>query len=395
MPRLKAPINQLVSRAFLVYSIPTIEMAFRRNHPFLQFPDILESLVEYTQRRDALIARRILDATILGRDILIEAGLWAEIEPFLHHTWSAGEFTFTCRGWDRLMANQDDIVYTELLLEFLSTVHYAPALQEVRSSLGQPAWDANAVIWAALSNVHFEGGSAKESQLRNPLHRLMHRIISTSVMQKHGGEKVSGEDMTYIWVLLDPTRFLHLLYALEISLSTRAAGVSASRPLAGRHYITCLDRSYGLLTAATIDTLTTIPPLHTSARAFENMHLIHQPQEGRYVRVATEAPRAPRPAHAQEERPPRRRQRVATPPDPPAQPQQEETTALRRLEGRVARIEDQLEWIGEVLLEMASQQGRHPRPFPARAHDHEAGPSRPPGTIDVLFFTFGIYVPYL
>ncbi|KAI3724154.1 hypothetical protein L2E82_35922 [Cichorium intybus] len=184
----------------------------------------------------------------IGQTLLYKAGLWGELEPFIHRTWSAGEFTFTCHGWERLMANQEDIVYTELLLEFLSTVHYAPASREARSKLisfrlggvsrdcslqefgrcseiyteedlqsrhftpflqaciqGQPDRAANATIWATLSNVQFEAGSARESQLRNPFHRLMHRIISTFIMQKQGGEKVSDEDMTYMWVLLDPT----------------------------------------------------------------------------------------------------------------------------------------------------------------------------------------------
>lgn len=112
-----------------------VQMAFRRDHPFLRFPEGPESSIEYTQRRDALISRRVLEATIIDRDILRTARLWDEIEPFLHRTWSHGEATFTCRGWGRLMANQDDIVYTELLLEFLSTVRYAPTSTEARSRL--------------------------------------------------------------------------------------------------------------------------------------------------------------------------------------------------------------------------------------------------------------------
>ncbi|KAI3778951.1 hypothetical protein L2E82_08341 [Cichorium intybus] len=107
--------------------------------------------------------------------------------------------------------------------------------------------------------------------------------------------------------------------------------------MAGGYYITRLARSYGLLTAATIATLTAIPPVRTSARFLD------------------------RPAHAQEEEgPARRRRRVA---DPSAEPQPQlldVMTSVRRLEDRVASIKDQLAWIGEVLLETASQQGRHP-----------------------------------
>ncbi|KAI3503687.1 hypothetical protein L1887_32136 [Cichorium endivia] len=196
-------------------------------------------------------------------------------------------------------------------------------------------------------------------------------------MHREGGEKVSGEDMTYLWVLLDPSRFLHLPYALAVSLSTRATGASSSSPLARGHYITRLARSYRILTAQTVASLSALPPSRTTARALENMGRIEQQRPGQYVRVATDAPQDPQPAYAQ---PGRRRRRQVAPTEPQPQPQQQEDpSAIRCLEARVARIEDQLEWIGKVLLDLATQQGRRPRPFPARAHDHEAGSSRPPG----------------
>ncbi|KAI3515931.1 hypothetical protein L1887_14837 [Cichorium endivia] len=57
-------------------------MAFRRDHPFLRFPEVLESILEYMARRDELM----LKETILDRDILTHVRLWAELEPFLHRT---------------------------------------------------------------------------------------------------------------------------------------------------------------------------------------------------------------------------------------------------------------------------------------------------------------------
>ncbi|KAI3740038.1 hypothetical protein L2E82_30455 [Cichorium intybus] len=196
-------------------------------------------------------------------------------------------------------------------------------------------------------------------------------------MHREGGEKVSGEDMTYLWVLLDPSRFLHLPFTLAVSLSTCATGASASSPLGRGYFITRLARSYRILTAPVVASLTALPPIRTTARALEKMGLIEQQRQGQFVRVATEAPQDPLPAYAQ---PGKRRRRPAAPADPAApQPQQEEVTEMRRLQDRVSRMEDQLEWIGEVLLELATQQGQRPRPFPARAHDHEAGSSRPPG----------------
>ncbi|KAI3508581.1 hypothetical protein L1887_23589 [Cichorium endivia] len=98
------------------------KMMFRLGHEFLQFPEGLDSSTDYMARRDALTGRRVLEVTIIDRDILRDAGLWGAIEPFLHRTWTEEEASFTCRGWDRIMATDEDTVYTELLLEFLSTI---------------------------------------------------------------------------------------------------------------------------------------------------------------------------------------------------------------------------------------------------------------------------------
>ncbi|KAI3518391.1 hypothetical protein L1887_07073 [Cichorium endivia] len=102
----------------------------------------------------------------------------------------------------------------------------------------------------------------------------MDRIVSTSIMQWEGSEKVSGEDMTFLWVLLDPSRFLHLPYALAVTLSTHSTGASASSPLARGYFIARLARSYGILTAPVAASLTALPPSRTTARTLEKIGLI-------------------------------------------------------------------------------------------------------------------------
>ncbi|KAI3723870.1 hypothetical protein L2E82_35631 [Cichorium intybus] len=366
-----------------------IKMSFRLDHQFLQFPKGPVSSLEYSSRRDALVGRRVLEVTIIDWDILRDAGLWGELEPFLHRTWTHGDASFTCQGWDRLMANEEDTIYTELLLEFLSTVQFAPGSADprarlIRFRLGGVHRECNLREFgrrtgiyteADLQHRHFtdiqrESSSRPTSPTHAP-HRLhFHHTAG-------GGVKVSGEDMTYLWVLLDPSRFLHLPFALAVALSTRAMGASASSPLGRGYFITRLACSYRILTAPVVASLTALPLFRTTARALEKMGLIEQQRPGQFMRVATEAPQDPLPAYAQLGR---RRRMQAAPADPaPPQPQQEEVTEMRRLQDRVARMEDQLEWIGEVLLELATQQGQRPRPFPARAHNHEAGSSRPPG----------------
>ncbi|KAI3506370.1 hypothetical protein L1887_28727 [Cichorium endivia] len=196
----------------------------------------------------------------------------------------------------------------------------------------------------------------------------MHQIISTSVMQTHGFEKVSGDDMTFMWAISDPTRFLHLLYALVISLTNRAAGIADNSPMAGGHYVTRLARSYGLMTAEIVATLTSTLPSRTSVCYLENMRLIHQPRPGVYIRVPTEVPQGPQaqPEPAQPTRRRRRRWREEPADDRPEPHLADVLTTIRELSDRVTRLEDQQTWIGEVLLDMASL-SRRPTTLPSQS----------------------------
>ncbi|KAI3503127.1 hypothetical protein L1887_31563 [Cichorium endivia] len=367
----------------------------RLDHTFLQFPEGLESSTEYTSRRDALIRRRVLEATVIDRDILGDAGLWGAIEPFLHRTWTHEEASFTCRGWDRIMATDEDVVYTELLLEFISTIQFAPRAVDSRSRmvrfrLGGVQRECNLREFGRRTGIYTEQdlqhryfarflGACTRRGPRGRATYVIHFTASCTGLSPppscigRGGEKVFGDDMTFLWVLLDPSRFLHIPFALAIAFATHSTGASSSSPLARGYFITRLARSYGILTAPVVASLTALPPSRTTARTLERMLLIEQQRPGQYIRAPTEPPQAPQPAYAQ---PGRRRRRPEPAAPEPAQPQppQEDLAA------RVARIEDQLKWIGEVLLQIVSAQGQHPpRPFPARAHDHEAGSSRPPG----------------
>ncbi|KAI3700942.1 hypothetical protein L2E82_45583 [Cichorium intybus] len=271
---------------------------FRVNHDFLQFPEGPAASAEYRSRRDALTGHRVLEATVIDRAILGEAGLWGEIEPFLHRTWTHRDASFTCRGWDRIMATDEDVVYTELLLEFLSTIEYTPKATDPQARL-----------------IRFRlGGEHRECSLREFARDLPGEPPPRSTPPPHAPHR------------------LHLHHA--------AGG--GREGVQGGHDV-----------------------------------FLGSPRPLQFVRAPTEPPQAPQPAYAQ---PDRRRRRAAAPEPAPVEPQpQEDSAAIHRLEVRLTRMEDQLEWIGEVLSELAAQQGRCPRPFPARAHDHEAGSSRPPG----------------
>ncbi|KAI3790974.1 hypothetical protein L2E82_04452 [Cichorium intybus] len=280
-----------------------IKMSFRLDHQFLQFPAELDSAVEYISRRDALIGRRVLEATIIDRDILRDAGLLGDIEPFLHRTWVDGEAReCNLRDFGRRTGT-----YTEADLQHRHFTQFLTTCIQ-----GQPESAANMEVWTPLSNVFYEAGTSRET-----------------IFAIHFTDSCTASSPPPSCIGKGARRFLHLPFALAVSLSTRATGASTSSPLGRGYVITRLARSYRILTAPVVASLTALPPVRTTARALEKIGLIEQQRPGQF--------------------------------------------------DRVARMEDQLEWIGEVLLELATQQGQRPRPFPARAHDHEAGSSRPPG----------------
>ncbi|KAI3752080.1 hypothetical protein L2E82_23242 [Cichorium intybus] len=102
-----------------------------------QFPAALEETRRYQARLQGINTRVVQPAVYFDRAILTASGLWDQLLPFLHHTWTHLEvaFQFTCQGWDRLMVREDDIACKELMLEFFSTCIYEPASEEPKAHL--------------------------------------------------------------------------------------------------------------------------------------------------------------------------------------------------------------------------------------------------------------------
>ncbi|KAI3509183.1 hypothetical protein L1887_24260 [Cichorium endivia] len=291
------------------------QVDYMPENSFLEFPGVLEETQQYQAQLRAISTRPVQPAIHFDRPVLTATGLWDQLLRFLHRTWThaEGAYTFTCQGWDTLMAREDDMAYKELMLKFFSTCIYAPASREPRAHLirfrlggqsrerslrdfsrrteiyteaevgnihfqpflitcitDQPQRVADEVVWAEMSNEQFDAGEAKESQFRSPLYRLMHRLISTSVTHRRGCEKVS-RDMFYMWALLDPSRFLNLPFTLAVFLTSRAVGAGTKSPMTGGQFITRLARSYRILTADVIAHLAHTPPTYARGRYLETI----------------------------------------------------------------------------------------------------------------------------
>ncbi|KAI3500397.1 hypothetical protein L1887_36218 [Cichorium endivia] len=182
------------------------QVDYMSGHEFLQFPDALEETHHYQARLWEISTRPVLPSICFDRALLTQMGLWDQLLPFLHLTWThlEGAFTFTCQDWERHMAMTDDIAYKELMLEFFSTCVYTLVSREPRANLvrfrlgGQsrectlwefarktgiyteaevgsihfppfltacfsdhPPRAGDEVLWAEMSNEHFDAGGLK------------------------------------------------------------------------------------------------------------------------------------------------------------------------------------------------------------------------------------------
>ncbi|KAI3503686.1 hypothetical protein L1887_32135 [Cichorium endivia] len=182
-----------------------VQMSFRLDHPFLQFLEGPASSIEYGSRRDALIGRRVLEATIIDRDILRDAGLWGEIEPFLHRTWVDVMHHSPARAgigsW---------LVRTILsILSFFWSSFPLSATHQARRSL-DPGWYGS--DWGSTEGVespgvwethrHLQRGRPSAPPLRTVLWRVypgaaregcQHRGLGTVVQRLLRGGDIQGE----------------------------------------------------------------------------------------------------------------------------------------------------------------------------------------------------------
>ncbi|KAI3516108.1 hypothetical protein L1887_15018 [Cichorium endivia] len=135
-------------------------------HPFLQFHDVLEKTQQYQGRLRAISTRPVLPAIHFDQVVLTVMGLWEQLLPFLHRTWTHtdGAFTFTCQGWDRLIGQEDDVAYKELMLEFFLTCAYAPAFEAGTDAGPVPGatndWAAQMPDWSAGASTASTSGLA-------------------------------------------------------------------------------------------------------------------------------------------------------------------------------------------------------------------------------------------
>ena len=102
-------------------------------------------------------------------------------------------------------------------------------------------------LWNNIASGIFNFGLSPESSIRSRIHRLIHRFITFSINHKHHGDKVTKQNLFFLWCILQSGVCCNIPYFLARYLVDSAASPRPGSPICGGHFITHLSRSYGLI----------------------------------------------------------------------------------------------------------------------------------------------------
>lgn len=288
------------------------------SHALLQFPTTINNArrQRYLGELAKIHKKDIHVPPCLDWEYAATIGLHHRMAPFT--TKIHGATGFTCHVWDRLFHFQEPI-FKELTLEFLSTVQFEQyrelsdrtalsfrlggvsrecSVMELGLRLGlytreeivlpifstffeaclriPPAEFRVADVWGALANEAYDSHTAVESMLRSPVHRVLHRLIASTVNHRKGSDKVPVDDVFYLWCLKSEGVCLNLPYTLAVFLSRKAKGAKKKSPISGGHLKSRLAASYDVFSSPLAQGLTVSDPRYMNRSYLYQMRVIDQ-----------------------------------------------------------------------------------------------------------------------
>ncbi|CAI9303307.1 unnamed protein product [Lactuca saligna] len=98
-----------------------------------------------------------------------------------------------------------------------------------------------------FDTAHKGGECWRRRQIRSPIYRFLHCLITFYIIHKYHGDKVPLQNLFHIWSIITPGAFCSLPYMLARFLGTKAATSRPRSPITGGHFVTHLAHSYGIL----------------------------------------------------------------------------------------------------------------------------------------------------
>lgn len=62
-------------------------------------------------------------------------------------------------------------------------------------------------FWRTITNFEYSPRDFREGHIRSLVHRFLHRLIIFTINHKHHGEKVSSQNLFYLWSIITPGIF--------------------------------------------------------------------------------------------------------------------------------------------------------------------------------------------
>ncbi|KAI3740491.1 hypothetical protein L2E82_30940 [Cichorium intybus] len=273
------------------------------SHQLLQFPQTINNArrQRYMGELAKIHKKDIHVPPCLDWEYAATIGLHHRMAPFT--TKIHGATGFTCHAWDRLFHFHEPI-FRELTLEFLSTVQFEQykelsdrtalsfrlggvsrecSVMELGLRLGlytreeialpifstffeaclriPPAEFRVADVWGTLANEAYDSHTAVESMLRSPVHRVLHRLIASTVNHRKGSDKGVC---------------LNIPYTLAVFLTRKAKGAKRKSPISGGHLISRLAASYDVFSSPLVRGLTVSDPRLLTRNYLYQMRVIDQ-----------------------------------------------------------------------------------------------------------------------
>ncbi|CAH1417055.1 unnamed protein product [Lactuca virosa] len=262
----------------------------RPEFPWYSFPRTVgpEIYARWNAKLDWMKKRKVHVPVVVDWHWIGQTGLMEGIEPYLDKAFNSIHGPFVCMGWRRLFEIQEG-VYKELVVEFLATVYFARkdgifvednlsfCLGGKRRTLSLADFTLRTHIylpsevhseayeqyiarciqitkgfkaethWNEIENGAYDKGTTQEIDIRSPLHRLLHRLITNTINQRQEGDKCPTIYVFFLWALITPDVYVDLRSLLADFLVARAGKDRLGSPIYGGMLITRLACYFGIL----------------------------------------------------------------------------------------------------------------------------------------------------
>lgn len=108
--------------------------------------------------------------------------------------------TFCLRGEQRELSLADFALRTELYLP--SELHTKSYTEFISHCLNSSEEFKESNYWTTIANRVYQSKTAQESDIRSPIFRLLHWLITNTINQRQEGDKVPILDVFYLWSLI-------------------------------------------------------------------------------------------------------------------------------------------------------------------------------------------------